>query len=283
MNKEELLEEIKKYKGIRLHPYGKRVVVLDEDAKTIGSFSFEDYSPDEILEKSLNIRNELIGLIERKNHWLARNPKTKKFYSFSRKVYGDKKAKEYAKKVLLNPESINEIKRKKNHIKNIKNEYIKKDKYSILKINEPNNDNQIKLKIDTKNIEKLKKYKWGIDLRGEDYFKIRSHDMYIEDIILPGKDNIQFKNKDRKDFREENLIRTKKKRYIKAPKYEESNKQIPGVTYREIKGRYSGFVATITRGDMRKTKSFSINKYGYEEAKNLAIETRLKWEEKYDN
>ncbi|MGM0411589.1 MAG: AP2/ERF family transcription factor, partial [Bacillota bacterium] len=130
----------------------------------------------------------------------------------------------------------------------------------------------------------------GIKTYDTDYYKDR--EVFISEVLFPEKkenEKINHKNRNRHDFRRKNIIFDNAVNYRKAFKHKKSESTIPGVFFikRNYKKNgktyyYKGWKACYRKDGKNKSCSFSIKKYGDEEAKEMAIQKRKEWEEEFE-
>lgn len=167
--------------------------------------------------------------------------------------------------------------KKKLPIKNLiypqyKNE--KLDHYEILLTKDK------RTKIDIEDLEKVDKYNWFYDggyaltnLNG----KLRLHN-YIKDHIPTDEKTIDHINTDRLDNRKLNLRIANNREQSINRKIRSNNTS--GVTGVHLDKNNNWISRYHDEKGIRQQKSFSVNLYGYEEAKQMAIDLRLEMEYK---
>jgi len=193
-----------------------------------------------------------------------------KMFTYSINKYG-----KYAKP--LAEQSLQEERKLHNYIEIIN------EKESIIYFYYKKEDRYIECLIDTEDIDIIREYYWGVDL-SEKHPTIRNanNGIYLHRYVMQaGKCDKEQSNVidhiDRNTFnnRKSNLRIVNNSLNQKNKSIQKNNTSgIPGVRY--DKGIDSWVATWHTDKKVRKTKTFSVNKYGYEKAKELAIAQRKK-------
>ena len=167
---------------------------------------------------------------------------------------------------------------------------IKKGDYFVLQIVDEKQGHEISVKIDIEHLKEVKKHHWSYDHSSQKTTYISAYinqeKTRLSKFLYPKQKNkvINHKNRDRFDFRSKNITFDNNTQYQKAIRFKASETAPPGVSFvKDSKPAYdyTYWKAGFQRGDHNKCKWYSIQKYGYEEAKELAIEKRNEWEEEY--
>ena len=146
----------------------------------------------------------------------------------------------------------------------------------------------LELKLSLEDFDEIQSHYWYYDSEADSPGQavITYHNdkiTYLSEILFPdkkSKEKINHINRDAHDFRRENITLEKGIKYSRASKYDETDSTIPGVSYYERREGQGVWRATYQAGKYNKTKYFSVNKYGFEEAKEKAEEQRKEWEKK---
>ena len=177
----------------------------------------------------------------------------------------------------------NENKNVNNYRKNVLNEYIEKEDYYILHIINTANI-EAKTKIDKEDYEKVSQYKWTLSIHKND-IRIVGNDKELNRIGLhqfligPINDKmvIDHINRDPLDNRKANLrITSHSTNSTNAKPRSESKSNIRGVYLRKERPGVSkaSWICEWSVEGKRHSKSFSIDKYGNDEAFRLAVSLR---------
>lgn len=169
--------------------------------------------------------------------------------------------------------------------KNVLNEYIEYDNYYELRIINTHNI-EVKGKIDKDDYEKVSKHKWTLSIHGKDIRIIGNsaelNRLGLHHFILDNNNVnmvIDHINRDPLDNRKENLrIVSHSINSINAKARIESKTKIRGVYYRKERPGKSkaAWICEWSKDGKRHSKSFSIDKYGEDEAFRLACDFRSK-------
>lgn len=180
---------------------------------------------------------------------------------------------------------------------NFLNKYIIKESYFILKIIHKSSSKFTEILLSIEDLNKIKKHYWYYNPNEDKqitairtYYKDK--EILISNFLFPDKKSnykINHKNRNKFDFRRSNIIFEKAVIYRTPLKNKETETAIPGVFYFERvslrndkKYIYPCWVVCYRKDGMNKRKSFSINKYGFNKAKNLAEDKRREWEKEYN-
>ena len=176
----------------------------------------------------------------------------------------------------------NENKKPNEYRKNLLNEYIEYDDYYELHIINTHNQEAYG-KIDKDDYIRVSQYKWSLSIHDKDVRIIASspvlHRIGLHQFILENKDStkvIDHINRDPLDNRKNNLrITTRSVNSTNAKERTESKSKIRGVYKREARpGIAKASWVCEWSDEKRHSKSFSIEKYGEEEAFRLAVQLR---------
>ena len=170
--------------------------------------------------------------------------------------------------------------------KNVLNEYIEYDNYYELRIINTHNI-EVKGKIDKDDYEKVSKYKWTLSIHGKDIRIIGNsaelNRIGLHQFILNNNNNVNMVidhiNRNPLDNRKENLrIVSHSINSINAKARIESKTKIRGVYYRKERPGIAkaAWICEWSKDGKRHSKSFSIDKYGEDEAFRLACDFRSK-------
>ncbi|MGM0410505.1 MAG: hypothetical protein ACQEQF_07035 [Bacillota bacterium] len=167
----------------------------------------------------------------------------------------------------------------------VRNVYEIKQNYFWLIVVHKEKNKSYKIKFSLEDLEEVQKHYWYLDVNGNTAGESIStwdnnKDKYISEILFPDKDKnekINHKNRNTNDFTRNNIFIDDVVRYMNAHTYEESNTAPPGVCITKSKGLYwkAGYWAE------GKQKMLSVKKFGYEKAKQMAIQKRKEWEKKF--
>lgn len=177
----------------------------------------------------------------------------------------------------------NENKQPSEYRKSVLNEYIEHDTYYELHIINTNNVEAFS-KIDKDDYVKVSQYRWTLAVHDKDIRVIANtqelNRIGLHQFILPANDStkvIDHINRDPLDNRKENLrITTRSINSTNAKERTESKSGIRGVYKRQARPGIAkaSWVCEWSDSQGRHSKSFSIDKYGEEEAFRLAYSLR---------
>ena len=161
------------------------------------------------------------------------------------------------------------------------NEYTTHSDFCVLKITGPR---EAEVKFDKGKFDLIKEMYWKVEKSGLVITMLFGKKTSFGQFIMPEADGvINHKNRDRYDFREENIVIEDSANYIKSSKYKETEQAPPGVVYYEKRKGPNYWIARYEKGDNNIKKSFNIEKLGFEEAKEKAIKKREEWLECFDD
>lgn len=161
------------------------------------------------------------------------------------------------------------------------NKYRIRGKKVFLDITSLNGETQ-RIVIDRDDLEKVKEHKWYY---ARSYVRNHNGSVYLSHLVT-GFDKekgkaVTFKNKDRHDYRKSNLkIDTLSNIALNSKKRRNNTSNYTGVIYDK---HMNGWTAEIYVLGKTHKKRFSIQKYGYEQAKKLAVEQRAQFEKEFIN
>ena len=159
------------------------------------------------------------------------------------------------------------------------NEFETRSGYAVLKISGPR---EAELKFDKKKLKLVKSLYWKVDKSGNVTTMVFGKKMYFGQVTHPNKKGLlNHKNRDRYDFREENIVVKDSPVYVKSRKYKETQEAPPGVSFYDKKDGPPYWLARYEKGEHNKKKSYNIEKLGFDEAKEKAIKKREEWEDEY--
>lgn len=164
------------------------------------------------------------------------------------------------------------------------NKYTKMKDYYIVEVY--NTKNPGKFYIDTEDYEKVSKHKWYIkDGKGYVSTKIKNKTIKLHRFLLNVTDRKQIVDHiDRNIFncRKNNLRITNST--VNNTNCTFSNNNTSGRTgvYYSDSNNKQNWKSQVTYNGKRKSKSFSIKKYGYNKAFKLACQQREKWEKEFN-
>lgn len=164
-------------------------------------------------------------------------------------------------------------------IKNVTNTYHTKGRKAFLKITNIKNET-FTITFDIKDLNKVKKHKWYYN-NGNVCSKYAEHYLFYVITGLKKEKNkvITFKNGNRLDFRKSNLyLDTRSNVSLKKGKSKRNKSDHIGVFFDKYLNKW---VAEIYVLGKTYKKRFSVDKYGYEKAKDMAIEKRLEFEKEF--
>ena len=167
--------------------------------------------------------------------------------------------------------------------KQVINEYFEQEEYFILKI--ANTKNIIaETFIDKDDYDKIRKYKWTLSVHGADIRIVANtaklNRCYLHQFIIgavPQSKVIDHINRNPLDNRKNNLrIVNRSINSTNAKARSESKTMIRGVYLRPVRPKISkeAWVCEWSINGKRYSKSFSIEKYGYEKAFEMALSLR---------
>lgn len=164
------------------------------------------------------------------------------------------------------------------------------ESFFILELTHKPTEEEIRLKFDLDKLDLIKDRYFYLDINEMDrggysvstWDKGKQKKVKLKELLFPDKEGvINHKNRDKFDYREDNIIFKENTQYTKAPKYSQSDTAIPGVSF--VKKRDKTYwKAGFQRGGQNKSKWFAISKYGYKRAKELAEGLRRKWDREYE-